>query len=600
MKIRTLAPVLLITLAVSLNGNWIVYGNGSLRSAAILSSANTFGITTGISPDAFAKAIGIPSSDIVYSSFGNSDIRAFDIGTTPLGVFFPLERSSFGTISTGLASSASLPNNEPNRSFVLDGSNNSSGNDLASLNVQLRVPPKTNCLSVNFAFYSEEFPEYIGSQYNDTFTLKVNGKNVAVDWLGNPVSVNTVFGIRTDTATTYDGRTDLLVAEAPVTAGAKADLIFSIEDRSDSLYDSAVFLDKFIWTDNPHCGQHTDLALSPTNSYYVRESWSDGEMLNGEQVTQAYRIGYTAPQSSSDIIILHFGRQLRDPNDSSKWQVRLLFYPIAVFRPLDWVAKVAQDFIDGYNDGHSHLMYIAIGVNNANEPWSCQNTTQDQSGDIDPEWYEAGKEWGRLVTSLTTRSIVSIKSANDIEAWRFTEKDPKNPNKEIVVWKACSQGAINWWKGFVDGTGKPAGDVHNVNFGDHAHSQDASQWPVSDVYSLSYRLPGTEFYPQIYCESQPKAYLRLYDEGYIFFPGVTSSNGSPSPNSKKHCTNGPDSEKTFTWRESWDKFNDALSPRHPEALGKSVTIPIQYPTGTLSTFDSTLSTLETTIVPIQR
>ena len=83
-------------------------------------------------------------------------------------------------MSTGLASSADQPNSQGNLSFQLAGLNNSEGNDLTQLALRLKVPANMNCLGVDFKFLSEEFPEYVGFDFNDTFTAELGGTNLII------------------------------------------------------------------------------------------------------------------------------------------------------------------------------------------------------------------------------------------------------------------------------------------------------------------------------------------------------------------------------------------------------------------------------------
>jgi len=227
-------------------------------------------IITGATPQHLAEAVGIQASDIISASLNGSDARAFGIGTRPLGRYFPTKGNTFAVLSTGLAESAEWPNNEENLSFVLDSLDNSQGNDLVQFALQLRVPANMNCASFEFAFYSEEFPEFVGSRFNDTFTAELGGTNLiisgteviaplnfAFDTEGNPISINTVFGVTSSTGSTYDGVTPLLQAQTPINPGAVTMIVFSVQDLGDSIYNSAVFLDNFAWSDDPDCRQGT-------------------------------------------------------------------------------------------------------------------------------------------------------------------------------------------------------------------------------------------------------------------------------------------------------------------------------------------------------
>ena len=238
--------------------------------------ASGTGIITGTTPAALAESMGIVASALISASLNGSDVRALGIGTTPIGRYFPSEGGTFAILSTGLAQSAEWPNSEEDLSFELDGLDNSQFNDLVQLALRLRVPADLNCATLDFAFYSEEFPEYVGSVFNDTFTAELGGTdlvisdtqviaplNFAFDTEGNVMSINTVFGVAADTGTTYDGGTSRLRAQTPVTPGAIIDIVFSVQDLGDSIYDSAVFLDRFSWSDDPECqgGAQQDFSV---------------------------------------------------------------------------------------------------------------------------------------------------------------------------------------------------------------------------------------------------------------------------------------------------------------------------------------------------
>lgn len=218
-------------------------------------------------PLILAQAMGIKSIDIVNASINGSDPQGIGVGTSPLGSYFPTEGDSFAILSTGLIANADDPNDSTYLSSVLEGLNNSQGNDLVQLALQLKVPLNMNCASLDFAYYSEEYPEFVGSIFNDTFTVELGGTNLSIadnkvvaplnfafDTNGNIISVNTSFTITSNSNSTYDGLTPLLRAQTPVNPGSIIDIVFSVQDLGDSVLDSAVMLDKFFWSNDNSCG----------------------------------------------------------------------------------------------------------------------------------------------------------------------------------------------------------------------------------------------------------------------------------------------------------------------------------------------------------
>jgi len=227
----------------------------------------TFGAAPA-TPGAIATAMDIDPAVLVSASLGTSDPRGAGTHTGSLGLSFPQEGTSFGILATGLVESADDPDSNNGEtlggggqgddvSFTLDGLNNADGRDLVELTYVLTAPVESDCLLFRFAFYSEEFPDFVNQGFNDTFVALLNGSNIALDTNGNPIDVNTNFGFdpanpNPNTGTTYDGTTGLLEAAGPVVGGSVNTLVLRIEDQGDSILDSAVFLDKlrFVFTDD--------------------------------------------------------------------------------------------------------------------------------------------------------------------------------------------------------------------------------------------------------------------------------------------------------------------------------------------------------------
>ncbi len=133
--------------------------------------------------------------------------------------------------------------------------------------IEIQFIPKKEIITFNYVFGSEEYPEYVGSPFNDVFafhlfldgiveerinlaTLPSNGAPITVNsinfnknaefYVGNHAQFN-------DSAETYpiefDGMTKPLMAIARVIPGEKYTLVISLADATDNAYDSGVFIE---------------------------------------------------------------------------------------------------------------------------------------------------------------------------------------------------------------------------------------------------------------------------------------------------------------------------------------------------------------------
>lgn len=183
------------------------------------------------------------------------------VSMTRLGGF-PRHGGSFVILSTGNARLADDPNTERDSGSQSRGPSIRGARDVVIMRIDLDIPDDANCLSFNFRFLSEEYPEFVGDAYNDAFIAELDNstwtaatkqdptirapRNFARDRSGNPIRINRA-GVETmrrrhARGTTYDGATRLLRASTRITPGRHR-LYLSIFDQGDRIYDSAVFLD---------------------------------------------------------------------------------------------------------------------------------------------------------------------------------------------------------------------------------------------------------------------------------------------------------------------------------------------------------------------
>jgi hypothetical protein len=186
-------------------------------------------------------------------------------------VHFPMKEGVL--LSTGRASSCANPNLKGNTSTSIKGGAGSD-TDLEKM-VSKRIfnatvlefdfIPIYDSLFFDYVFASEEYPEYVGSAFNDVFCLMISGPGfkmpVNLARVGKPettVMINTVnhkknsaFFVPNYNFTPnqdipyiieYDGFTTLLTAACKVSRGKIYHLKIAIGNVNDFNYDSGVFL----------------------------------------------------------------------------------------------------------------------------------------------------------------------------------------------------------------------------------------------------------------------------------------------------------------------------------------------------------------------
>ena len=268
-----------------------------------------------------AAAIGANPVDLINATF-SVDETAGAVVYGIVGFLAPTEGDTFVILSTGNAQPEDFSTNggwigTPDDFLSVDNGNpNGTGPsggeayDIATLNLTLRAPDWAKSLSFDFRFMSEEYPGYVGSDFNDFFSCLWDGTNIAFDATGNIINVNNNFFDPTITpeGTVFNGTTVLLTSKVPITGGTTFDLNFIVGDIGDSIYDTAVFLDNLhfsteeveepvtsptIWSSDSLGNEKNTFA--PTETVYVtvpatgktvtfyvvadKNVWNDGDPL---------------------------------------------------------------------------------------------------------------------------------------------------------------------------------------------------------------------------------------------------------------------------------------------------------------------------------
>ncbi len=118
--------------------------------------------------------------------------------------------------------------------------------DVTRLDITFDADLTVDEVFFTIVFGSEEFDEFVGSDFIDGFGIYFNGTNVAIA-AGFPVSINhpdtvSIAGTELD-AVVAPGGNPLLVFRVPVVAGSTNNqLTFIVADTSDPIYDTTVYI----------------------------------------------------------------------------------------------------------------------------------------------------------------------------------------------------------------------------------------------------------------------------------------------------------------------------------------------------------------------
>jgi hypothetical protein len=224
---------------------------------------------------------GVTISNIFYTG---TETQA---GTFTNGLSGGIGISDGIVLTTGTAQTAAMSNTTSGYTVNLPGGGDADLNAITSpyatqdANVlEFDFTTTTGDLFFNYVFASEEYNEYVNSQFNDAFALFVDGVNIAIAPDGNPVTINNVncgnpySGVGPNCSSfnnnesgifdiQYDGFTDVFTAEILGLSAGTHTMKFAIADTSDGALDSAVFIQagSFSGTDPGTVPEPTTLAL---------------------------------------------------------------------------------------------------------------------------------------------------------------------------------------------------------------------------------------------------------------------------------------------------------------------------------------------------
>lgn len=241
---------------------------GLIKAALLAFAVSMFAGTTGAGaaitptqdPNALAAAIdedGIVTGAALQEAPPNGTPTAVSDSDLAL---FPLRGADYAVLSSGDATAADDADDSESTSNDNGGNTSAAGPgvfDKVTLRLDVEIPQDANCLTFDYRFLTEEFDEFVGSDFNDAFLGEINAStfilqddgsvvapnNFAAGPDGDPTTVKEA-STSEDNAfgTTYDGATAVLRATTPIEPGGQS-IFLSVYDAADAIFDSTVFVD---------------------------------------------------------------------------------------------------------------------------------------------------------------------------------------------------------------------------------------------------------------------------------------------------------------------------------------------------------------------
>jgi len=197
------------------------------------------------------------------------------------GTMHPTNGNDFALLSTGLAGTdiATSYENEPGdeKGSWFEGGRYGYPRDESNLEMTLQVPAFMHYLYYDVQFFSSEYPEYVGTQYNDKLTITVNSPSQgSSEYVFDVNSGYFVLDSNNIAGTGFDifarsgypsgvdyvdtnprspgadaGASDLIPIGGithPVSPNEQITINFNLKDAGDNLFDSGAFIDNLMFT----------------------------------------------------------------------------------------------------------------------------------------------------------------------------------------------------------------------------------------------------------------------------------------------------------------------------------------------------------------
>jgi hypothetical protein len=263
-------------------------------AAVAITGASAANITPTGDANTLANALLGPGITLVSASFQGDPAGSGTYTDGPLGIKNSIILTSGDALHPYGPSTEGTAQNLPGF-YRCDDLSGGTSFDAAVLTLHVTLDTGYQGFYSQFVFASDEYPDYVGSAFNDVFGIWVDGTQIAFDDSGAPITINGPFfssgNVLTPPASgPYGGSTPLLQSGYASNPGAHV-IEIAVCDVADYIRDSAVFITLSGCDNTDNCKNGTHIASTTSAPPYATSS--------GYNSSTTYPTSSAHPTSSS-------------------------------------------------------------------------------------------------------------------------------------------------------------------------------------------------------------------------------------------------------------------------------------------------------------